>query len=74
MTIGFHEGTYDAKIGRGVGHDISVVQSSASSASAQTEYISIIQDGKDAICISAIIVTTLDGVRYTFYGDIGVSW
>lgn len=70
-TIGFEKASGD-KIEKGVGHDISVNHRFANdNAAAQAEYISVIQGGNDALCISYITATLPDGVQYNWNGDIG---
>ena len=60
------------KIDLGVGHDITIEHQG--DGAAQAEYISIITGGDDALCISAVSLTTPDGINYGFYGDIGFKW
>ncbi|KAN0099509.1 hypothetical protein V8E51_013284 [Hyaloscypha variabilis] len=40
-------------------------------AAAEAEYISVVQGGNDAICISWVSVTLEDGASFSFNGDIG---
>jgi len=36
--------------------------------------MSISAGGDDGLCISAVSLTTPDGINYGFYGDIGFKW
>jgi hypothetical protein len=75
-TIGFSKANGD-KIGRGVGHDMTITHLGdndvVNQAAAQAEYIAVIQGGNDALCISYITVTTPDGIKYGWFGDVGAS-
>lgn len=70
-TIGIAKSNGD-KIQKGLDHDISVNHRLlADNAAAQAEYISVVQGGNDALCISYITAVLPNGVQYSWNGDIG---
>lgn len=71
-TIGIEKASGD-KIEKGVPHTIAVNHRLLNdNAAAQAEYMSVVQGGNDALCISYITATLPSGgVQYTWNGDIG---
>jgi hypothetical protein len=70
-TIGYTQGGGDI-INKGQEKDIIVTHLElADDAAAQAEYMSVVQGGNNALCISYITVTLPNGLQYSWNGDIG---
>jgi hypothetical protein len=70
VTIGLQRGS-NKLIDKGQPKDIKIAHIDQLRAAAQTEYMSVVTGGNNALCISYITVTLPNNLQYSWNGDIG---
>ena len=75
-TIGISEGESigpDKGLGKGGSKDVKIQQFDVQKSIADLSYLSVVNGGNNAVCISMITCTTPSGLAYSFSGDIAMT-